>query len=253
MPVSPEAASASSWEPLGRALIDYLGGDLEAAATVVRRDGRRDPFPASELFRASGFPLAEELALELAAGRVLDAGAGAGAHALVLEKRGHDVVALDVSPLAVEVMRRRGVADARVGELLDLEGERFDTILLLMNGAGIGGTLEGFEHILGHCRSLLVDGGSILVDGADLRNTNHPRELSALDRRVDDGRYFGEVRMQLEYRGQVGEPFCWLFLDQGTLRAQAERRGWATQILFEADDSAYLARLTPVSSAPETI
>ncbi|MDY7093094.1 MAG: methyltransferase domain-containing protein [Acidobacteriota bacterium] len=245
---SPEVLR-SSWEPLGRMMLDYLEGDSTAAATVVRRDGRREPFEGSDLFRSDGFPMAEELALELARGRVLDAGAGAGAHALELQRRGHQVVALDVSPSAVEVMRRRGVEDPRAGSLLDLhpkrQQERFDTLLLLMNGAGLGSTLEGLEQLLRHCHGLLRPGGSILLDGADLRRTEHPLEQRSLGRRVLDGRYFGEVHMHLEYRGLVGAPFQWLFIDHRTLRFQARRAGWVSQVLFEDDEGAYLARLTP--------
>lgn len=243
----PDKILPASWEPLGRMMLDYLDGDSRAAVTVVRRDGRREPFEGAELFRRDGFPLAEELALELAQGRVLDAGAGAGAHALELQRRGHSVVALDVSPSAVEVMRRRGVADPRVGSLLDLhpatQEDRFDTLLLLMNGAGLGATLDGLGQLLRHCHGLLRPGGSILLDGADLRHTEHPEEQRSLGRRVLDGRYFGEVQMQLEYRGMVGAPFHWLFIDHQTLSLQARETGWISQVLFEDGDGAYLARL----------
>ena len=84
-------------------------------------------------------------ALSLCRGRVLDLGAGAGRHALELQGRGHEVTAIDVSREAVEVMRERGVRDARCGDLDAVDGERFDTILLLMHGIGLVGTLTGWR------------------------------------------------------------------------------------------------------------
>ncbi|MCB1058412.1 MAG: class I SAM-dependent methyltransferase, partial [Acidobacteria bacterium] len=209
---------ARPWEPLGRALLDYLDGDLEAAPVVSIDGGLRHRFPAAELFRAEGLPPAEELALDLARGRVLDAGAGAGAHALLLEAQGLEVVALDLSPLAAEVMRRRGLRDVRCGDLLALRGETFDTILLLMNGAGLAGDLAGLEPFLERCRRLLRPAGCLLVDSSDLRTTSDPNELAILTERLRRGRYFGEVIFRMEYRDLVGEPFPWLFVDARTLR-----------------------------------
>ena len=47
-------------------------------------------------------------------GRLLDVGVGSGRVALHLQESGHEVLGIDISPLAVEVARRRGVEDARV-------------------------------------------------------------------------------------------------------------------------------------------
>lgn len=255
MPTSPHPSSPGSrldpellirtWEPLGRALLDYLEGDLDAAPTVSIDGSLHHPFPAAELFRANGMPATEELALELADGRVLDAGAGAGAHALPLETRGLEVVALDLSPLAVEVMCRRGVRGARQGDLFELRGETFDTILLLMNGAGLSGDLEGLERLLDHCHELVSADGCILVDSSDLRATTDADELAVLTARIQEGRYFGEVHFRMEYRGLIGETFRWLFVDARTLRFYARRCGWSMQLLYEGDDATFLARLRP--------
>jgi len=45
----------------------------------------------------------------------------------------------------------------------------FDTILLLMNGTGIGGTLNGLEQLLRQLRNMLCTGGQILIDSSDIR------------------------------------------------------------------------------------
>jgi len=43
-------------------------------------------------------------------------------------------------------MRRRGVRDVRCGDVFAFAGERFDTLLMLMNGIGLVGTLDGLVN-----------------------------------------------------------------------------------------------------------
>ncbi len=72
-----------------------------------------------------------------------------GAHALVLQERGHQVTALDPIPEAVRIMQERGVDDAREGTLFELpSGEIYDTVILLMNGSMIAETLSGLDRLL---------------------------------------------------------------------------------------------------------
>lgn len=50
----------------------------------------------------------DKLVLEHCFGKVLDVGAGAGSHSLILMNKGIDVYSLDISPGAVEVMKTAG-------------------------------------------------------------------------------------------------------------------------------------------------
>jgi 2-polyprenyl-3-methyl-5-hydroxy-6-metoxy-1,4-benzoquinol methylase len=97
----------------GRLILDYFeeGKGIE----VVERD---DGFvnasgdgPGAYVAPFRCWPKLERSALRLVRGRVLDVGCGAGRVALELQERGHEVVGIDVSPLAVEVARRRGAKD----------------------------------------------------------------------------------------------------------------------------------------------
>jgi SAM-dependent methyltransferase len=207
---------------------------------VVRsEDGEEDRTPARVFFReADEFSALDEAALELCRGRVLDVGAGAGCHSLALQARGIRVTALDVAPEAVEVMRRRGVADIRCGDVFTFAGERFDTLLILMNGIGLVGTLVGLDRFLREVRRLLSDGGQILLDSFDAGEPD-----------PDHGsRYVGEMRFQLEYRGVRGAFYDFLFLDFETLRRHAEGAGWRCESIWQEDEGHYVARLT-VSAA----
>ena len=229
-PVSPP-----SWAPHGAALRDYLAGRLDAEVIVRDEDGEEERTPASVFFRGpEEFAVLDQVALDLCRGRVLDVGAGAGCHSLVLQDRGLQVTALDVAPEAVEVMWRRGVQDARVGDIFSFGGERFDTLLILMNGIGLAGTLEDLGRFLEAAPGLLLPGGQILLDSFD-PGVPDPARPDA---------YVGEMRFQLEYDGVRGAFYEFLFLDFETLRAHAEPHGWRAESIWQEDEGHYLARLT---------
>ena len=192
-----------------------------------------DEMPVAHLFRSFGqMPRLEQKALEMAHGRVLDIGAGAGCHALALQERDIEVKAIDISPLSCEVMSERGIKDVECVNLFDpqLQG-RYDTLLLLMNGTGIAGKLERLPSLLNRLKELLADGGQILVDSSDLRYIylNAP--------------YYGEVDYQMLYKNVKGEPFDWLYTDPALLASISKQCGLQCEIVAEGEHYDYLARL----------
>ena len=174
-------------------------------------------------------------------GRTLDLGAGAGRHALELQRRGHAVTALDVAAEAVEVMRDRGVKDARCGDLDAVRDEHFDTILLLMHGIGLVGDLAGLAHFLKHAAERLNVEGRIVCDSADLELVVGPKQQEILDRPGAGGRYLGEVEFRLTYDDLEGDPYRWLFVDPRTLASIAEEAGLRCQVVARGARGAYLA------------
>jgi SAM-dependent methyltransferase len=234
------------WAPLGAALSDYSRGETDAAIDVWRDGVPDDPIPASVFFRGpEEMPSIEELALSVCSGRILDVGASAGCHTLALESQGARVVAIDLSPLAVDVMRARGVRDARTADVFTFSDEApFDTLLLMMNGIGVVGSLERLEGFFARARALLRPHGQILFDSTDLRCSENPDVLRGVAARTEGGRYFGEVTYELGYEGLRGAPYGWLYVDPETVREHARRSGFHDQILFEDEDRQYLVRLT---------
>jgi SAM-dependent methyltransferase len=230
-----------AWGPHGRALVDHLQGKRPAAVRVVGEDGETETVDAEVFFRGpEEFSALEEAALALCRGRVLDAGAGAGSHALVLQARGLEVVAIDAVPAAVEVMRRRGVRDARRADLFAFREEPFDTLLLMMNGIGIVETLPGLRHFLRQVPRLLRPAGQIICDSYD---PGPPPPGMPPDR------YAGEMRFRLEYGGQRGPFYGWLFLDFDRLAAEAAPLGYACEEIWQEAEGHYLARLCRARSA----
>jgi SAM-dependent methyltransferase len=226
--------------PLGKALRDHLDSGVGRTVDVSRSDGLFYSIETEEFFSLKGRLLdLDETALAAARGRILDVGAGAGRHALALQELGCEVVAVDISPLCVEVMRARGVNQARVADVFSIGGERdlggFDTVLFLMQSIGIAGSLFGLEQLLDLLRPLVRPGGQLLLDSSPLLRV--PGDSSDLSEGID---------VSFAYEGYRGKSFSWLYLDETMLGEVAIRRGWNMEILGRTSASEYLARLRPM-------
>ena len=203
-----------------------------------------DEIPVPDLFRVyEDMPELERIALDLAEGRILDVGAGSGCHSLALKMMNKTAVAIDISPLSVEVMKERGI-DAHEVNLYDPSfAEKFDTVLMLMNGTGIIGTLENMPSFFTRMKELLNPGGSILIDSSDLRYLFEEEDGSLMIDLADD--YYGLLDYQMQYGDVLGEPFDWLYVDFDTLAFYAEENGFEIELVAEGEHYDYLARLTP--------
>jgi SAM-dependent methyltransferase len=236
----------SPWTPFGQALVEYLEGHREAPMQVLMEDGKHLLLDAADLFCPPElFSGAEELALELCRGRVLDVGAGAGRHSLALQEESFDVTAIDICPQSVEVMGRRGVERALLGDVFTWrDAEPFETILLLMTGIGVVGSLSGLERLFDPLQALLAEGGQIVFDSWDPTTVlAGSYEAARAAERVRQGRYPGETRQQISYGGTTGASFDWLYVDPETVAARAAAHGLASQVVFTDDEGSYLARM----------
>lgn len=236
---------ADAMEPHGLALLAYFQGDTDAQLLILRDDGLADPIPVSHFFRSPDeFSSIERTALDHCRGRVLDIGAGTGIHALVLESRGIEVTAIDVSLHAVDVMHARGVRNAHQVDVFRHHSKPYDTLLLLGHGIGMVEDLAGLDRFLEHARGLTRPGGQLLVHSVDVRRTDDVRHLAYHDMNRRAGRYVGTIRFQFEFRGQTGAHCCWLHVDPDTLQQHADAVGWDCRALHEEESGEYLAQLT---------
>jgi SAM-dependent methyltransferase len=231
-----------SWAPLGRALLDYHRGDTGATIRVESDLWEPELTPVEDYYRPDAVPLPEIewRALRLCRGRILDLGAGTGRHAVELQRLGRTVVAVDLLEEAVTIMGDRGVLDARLGDLDAAEGERFETILLMMHGIGLVGAVDRVAPFFEQLRTLLMPGGLVLCDSAGLGAVLPDAEESHRD--SGSSRYFGEVQFRLTYRGQQGAAYPWLFVDAATLAREAERSGFCMSVVARGPRGAFLAR-----------
>lgn len=228
---------------MGAAIRDYFRQGKSAQLKVLSSLFDDDEMPVPHLFRSyDEMPPLEQRALNEARGKVLDVGAGAGCHALALQERGLDVTAVDISPLSCETMKERGVANVECVNIFNQRfQERFDTLLLLMNGTGIAGKLSRLPQLLSRLKQLMNPGAQILIDSSDLRYV-YEDEDGVLD--VDlDGAYYGEVDYQMTYRNIKGKSFDWLYADSVVLAESCRQCGLKCEILAQGNHYDYLARI----------
>ena len=235
----------SKTDPMGRAIADYWKTKKADRLRVFSPMFEEDEIPVTTLFRSDDdMPAIERKALDMARGKTLDVGAGSGCHSLVLQQRGVDVTAIDISPLSVETMKERGVKKVLEQDFFTLEGQ-YDTILMLMNGIGIVGTLERLPEFFRHLDKILAPGGQVLCDSSDICYVYETED--DIIELPDDMDYYGELSYRMQYKDTIGEPFPWLYIDADTLREQAARNGYAVEVAAEGDHYDYLARITKFS------
>ena len=224
---------------LGQAIHNYLHKQQPKATLWIHNHyGPKEEMPIDTFFRdEEEMPDMEWLALNECRGRVLDIGAAAGCHSLLLQQRGADVTAIDLSPLAVQTMQERGVKKAVVADIFTYNQGKFDTLLLLMNGIGLAGTIEGMKRLLTHLGTLLQDGGQILFDSSDVAYVYE-------DGPMPQTNYYGEIPYQYEYNKQKTEWFNWLYIDEQTLQPIVTECGYQMEVLLEDEYGQYLVRLT---------
>lgn len=231
-------------DPMGAAIADYFNHRKADRLRVFSSQFDEDEIPVKQLFRSmQAMPLLERTALQVANGHILDVGAGSGCHALALQEMGKDVCAIDISPLSVDVMKKRGVKDCRLINLFDETfTESFDTILMLMNGSGIIGRLSNMPAFFQRMKRVLRPNGCILMDSSDLRYLFEEEDGSML---IDlAGDYYGEIDFQMQYKEIKGEPFDWLYVDFQTLSLYASECGFKAELVKEGKHYDYLAKLS---------
>ena len=236
----------------GKAILDFQSNNSPENLVTETNISEADEMSVNYLFRSfNEMPKLEKTALQLCKGKVLDVGCGAGSHTLYLQEKGFVVTAIDISENAIKACKLRGLKNARVQNILEvstytseseLANQKFDTILLLMNGTGIFRTLSETSTYLQKLKSLLNPNGQILIDSSDI--------IYMFDKEADgsylvpaDG-YYGELTFTISYKGETEESSPWLYLDYNTLQNAAHANGLQCELILEGEHFDYLARLT---------
>ena len=229
-------------DPMGQAMYHYFHFNDTTSIKVNTNITEGEELPVSHLFRKySEMPFLEKEALSLVKGRVLDVGAGSGAHSLYLQNNGFDVTSIDISELSCILMNERGLKNVKCNDIWTMESETYDTIMFMMNGIGLVKNLEGLEIFLEFIKNFIAPTGQILLDSSDIKYMFYNDQG---DFWVDmNSKYYGELEYQLTYKNYSADPFPWLFIDFHRLRNIAIKCGWNVKLIYEDDHFHYLAKL----------
>jgi SAM-dependent methyltransferase len=229
----------------GEMLLDALEGKGDSIEVVERDDGFLTATPFNYLAPYRRWPSSQRRALRLARGRVLDVGAGAGRVALHLQEKGHDVMAIDSSPGAVEACRGRGVRDARVLRVEEVDQSLgvFDTVVMYGNNLGLMGSRRRGPGLLRRLAAITSDRGRILGECTDPYATEDPVHLAYHERNRKRGRMSGQLRIRIRYRDVASAWFDYLFLSRPELEELVAGTGWHVARTIEDNPHQYVAVL----------
>ena len=228
---------------LGEALIDFWNKKYSEDIITTSNITEEDEMPLPYLFRRwKDMPELEKLALDSCKGKVLDIGCGSGSHALELQNKGIEVKGIDISKGACRVAKARGVKNVENIAIEDFKGEKFDTLLLLMNGIGLARRLNDLPNFLSKLKKLLNESGQVLLDSSDISYMFEDEDGGMW---IDMGReYLGEMTFQMHYKNNSSEEFDWLYIDFPKLQDAAKSVGMKCELIKEGEHFDYLAILS---------
>jgi SAM-dependent methyltransferase len=207
---------------------------------IATNDGPRRYF--AEFSAWSG---REKQAMSFAKGsRALDVGCGAGRVSLYLQRKGLDVVAIDRSPLAIRLCRKRGVKDARVlpVERIDrLPAQSFDTVVMFGNNFGLFGSFRKARRLLRRLHRLTSDDAVILAESLNPYPTTLAAHLRYQRRNRQRGRMGGQIRIRIRFQEAKGPWFDYLLVSPRELRGILDGTGWRLRTILRDRGPLYLA------------
>ena len=206
-------------DAFGQAALDFLEGVSDEYIYVESETMEDDIIPVKHLFRNyNQMPKCEQVALDNTKGKVLDVGGGVGSHCLYLQKKGMNATLLDFSSGLCEVSYKRGVKSIINQDFFSWKpNTKYDSILFMMNGIGMGGNLESFHKVIEKSFESLNDGGQILFDSTDIKFCYEQEDGSVLTPLNLD--YLGFVKFQLKYKNKKDKWFNWAYYDPKKLRS----------------------------------
>jgi SAM-dependent methyltransferase len=230
----------------GRLIYDHYRG-LPSAEVIERDDGWFGTSAGAPAYFApfEEWSPQQRRAMRYVDGRVLDVGCGAGRVALHLQGIGHEVVAVDLSPLAVKTCRLRGVRDARVVPITRIGPQlgEFDTIVMFGNNFGLFANPRRARWLLKRFFRRTSPSARILAESRHPYQTSAPdhRRYHHLNRRR--GRLPGQLRLRVRC-GHARTPwFDYLLVSPREMRSIVAGTGWRIARLLKSRDPVYVAVL----------
>jgi SAM-dependent methyltransferase len=236
---------STSADAFGHALIDYLHGKGRGFEIIERDDGFIELSGGRTIYLAEypDWPLHHRRAMRYVRGRVLDIGCGAGRHALYLQRRGFSVVGIDVSPLTIHASKLRGLRNAKVLSITQLDARlgKFDTLLMLGANFGLVGTPKRARWLLGRFRTITTPGARIIAESLDPYQTTNSFHRAYHRRNRRRGRMAGQLRLRVRYQKYASPWFDYLFASQQEMQRILQGTGWSVRQFIRSGGPTYIA------------
>ena len=233
-------------DAFGHLLLDHMDG-CAGEVFLDRDDGYTGPALGPEWFFAEPgeWVDAERAVFESVRGRVLDVGAGAGRHSLESQRRGLAAVAIDVSPGAAEVCRRRGVEDVRLLPLgaVDERLGVFDTVLMMCGNFGLVGSAEEATATLRRLHAMTSPEARIVLDSVDPYVDPDASDIAYMERNRERGLMQGQVRIRIRYGKRATPWFDLLNVSSAELDGLTAGTGWRLARVVEGEPPDFYAVL----------
>jgi SAM-dependent methyltransferase len=234
-------------DAFGHQLYDLYNG-RRVIEIVERDDGLIDPsedLPKYYLAEFKDWTPREKLASRYVKGRVLDIGCGGGRWSLYLQKKGHDVLGIDNSPLVVKVCKLRGLRNAKVRSITDVDSRlgSFDTILMMGNNFGLFGGPVRARRLLKRFYQMTSPRARLIVESLDIYKPPVPifhkqYHLSNRSR----GKMPGQVRMRVRYLTYATPWFDYLLVSKQEMIGILRGTAWKVKrFILSKKSAAYVA------------
>ncbi|MBU4501521.1 MAG: class I SAM-dependent methyltransferase [Nanoarchaeota archaeon] len=220
--------------------------DKESYEIVERNDGFIDLSEGAPAYFAEykDWPKIQKQGIKFAKGKILDIGSGAGRITLYLQKKGFDVVAIDNSPLAIKVCKKRGVKNAKVLSIEKIgtfKPDTFDTVIMLGNNFGLFGSFKKAKSLLKEFYRITSPNATIIAESNDPYKTDNPIHLGYHKFNKKRGRMPGQLRIRIRFEKCVGRWFDYLLVSKTEMKKILEGTGWKIKKFINSKKSSYIA------------
>lgn len=218
----------------------------ESYEVVERDDGFIDLSGGAPAYFADfkDWPKVQRQAIKFARGKILDVGAGAGRVSLYLQKRGFDVTAIDNSPLAIRVCKKRGVKHTKVLPIEKIgifEPNTFDTVIMFGNNFGLFGSFKKAKILLKKLHKITTPSALIITESNDPYKTDDSVHLSYHKFNKKRGRMPGQLRIRIRFRNYIGDWFDCLIVSKEEMKQILKGTGWKIKKFIDSEKSMYIA------------
>ncbi|MBI2147722.1 class I SAM-dependent methyltransferase [Candidatus Woesearchaeota archaeon] len=190
------------------------------------------------------WPKIQKHAIKYAKGNVLDVGAGAGRVSLYLQKKKINVVAIDNSPLAIQVCKKRGVKHAKVlpiEQISTFKPNTFDSIIMFGNNFGLFSSFKKAKLLLKKFYKITTPSALIITENVDPYKTEDPVHLLYHKFNRKRGRMPGQLRIRIRFRNYTGDWFDYLLVSKEEMKEILKDTGWRVKKFIDVGNYMYSA------------